>query len=149
VSDPDPFDLARFVHAQEGVYDRALAEVRAGRKQSHWMWFIFPQLAGLGSSAMAQKYALRNAAEARAYLQHPLLGPQLEEISQAACDLEHGSALEIFGSPDDFKLRSSATLFASVSPPGSEFERLLAKYFDGQPDERTLDLLLRQHNDLR
>ena len=145
----DRFQRSRFVAAQEGVYERALAEVRAGRKQSHWMWFIFPQLAGLGSSAMAQKYALRNAAEARAYLQHPLLGPRLEVISRAACDLEHGSALNVFGSPDDLKLRSSATLFASVSPAGSEFERLLAKYFDGQPDERTLELLLRQHSDLR
>ncbi len=137
----DPFDLARFVHAQAGVYDRALAEVRAGRKQSHWMWFVFPQLAGLGSSAMAHQYAIQNEAEARAYLQHPVLGPRLKEISQAACDLDHGSALDVFGSPDDLKLRSSATLFACIAESESVFTKLLERYFDGAADPQTLQLL--------
>lgn len=137
----DHSDLNRFLAAQEGIYDEALAEIRAGRKRSHWMWFIFPQFKGLGFSATTQHFAIRSAAEARAYLAHPVLGPRLVECAEAALAIEGRTAREIFGSPDDLKLRSSATLFASVSPDGSVFHRLLDKYFDGQPDRRTLELL--------
>lgn len=134
---PDHHDLARFVVAQEGVHDRALAEIRAGRKQSHWMWFVFPQIAGLGSSPMAQRYAIASAEEARAYLAHPLLGPRLVAMAEAALAAP-GTARAIFGSPDDLKLRSSATLFAHVAPPGSVFHRLLDHFFDGRADTATL-----------
>jgi uncharacterized protein (DUF1810 family) len=137
----DPFDLGRFVRAQAGDYESALAEVRAGRKETHWMWYIFPQLAGLGSSPTARRYGITGRAEAEAYLAHPVLGPRLVEIAEAALAVEGRSANDIFGSPDDLKLRSCATLFARVAPPGSVFERLLAKYFDGRPDPRTLALL--------
>lgn len=136
----DPFDLKRFVSAQEGDYARALAEVRAGRKRTHWMWYVFPQLDGLGSSSTARFYALKSADEARAYLAHPLLGPRLLECSEAALAVEGRTASAIFGFPDDLKLRSCATLFAHISPPDSVFAQLLAKYFDG-PDARTLELL--------
>lgn len=134
-------DLDRFVGAQLETYDRALAEIRAGRKRTHWMWFIFPQIAGLGSSPTAQHYAIRSGAEAEAYLGHPVLGARLIECAEAVMALEGCSAAEVFGLPDDRKLRSSATLFAEVSPTGSVFERLLDKYFDGQRDEKTLQLL--------
>lgn len=137
----DPYDLDRFVAAQDGIYETALAEMRGGRKRSHWMWFIFPQLAGLGSSATAQRFAIRNAAEARAYLAHATLGPRLVECAAAALAIKAGTAREIFGSPDDVKLRSSATLFAHVSPAGSVFHRLLDRFFDGLRDGRTLELL--------
>jgi uncharacterized protein (DUF1810 family) len=137
----DPFDLNRFVAAQADDYDRALSEIRAGRKRSHWMWYVFPQLDGLGSSPTARFYAIKNRDEARAYLDHPVLGPRLRECAEAAVAVEGKTATEVFGSPDDLKLRSSATLFAAVSPPGSVFERVLARYYDGQPDERTLQLL--------
>ena len=138
---PDPHGLGRFVLAQDGVYDRALAEVRAGRKRTHWMWFVFPQLAGLGSSPTARQYAIKGLAEAEAYLRHPVLGPRLVECCEAAVGVEGRTAHEVFGSPDDLKLRSCATLFAQVSPAGSVFERVLAKFFDGQPDPATLRLL--------
>jgi uncharacterized protein (DUF1810 family) len=137
----DPFNLGRFVAAQEEDYPLALAEVRAGRKCSHWMWYIFPQLAGLGISSMARHYAINSIAEARAYLNHPVLGPRLTEIGESVLGVEGRTALDIFGSPDDLKLRSCATLFASISPPGSVFERLLVKYFHGENDERTVQLL--------
>ncbi len=137
----DRFHLARFTRAQHDVYSRALAEIRAGDKRTHWMWFIFPQLVGLGRSAMAQEYAITGAAEARAYVAHPVLGPRLVECAEAALAVEERSALEIFGSPDDVKLRSCATLFAQVSPQGSVFHRLLDRFFQGVPDERTLELL--------
>jgi uncharacterized protein (DUF1810 family) len=139
----DPHDLARFVEAQEGVYPHALAELRAGRKRSHWMWFVFPQLDGLGSSPMARRYAIKSRAEAEAYLRHPALGPRLLECAAALLGVEGKTAHEIFGSPDDWKLRSCATLFAQVSPAGSPFERVLDAYFAGRPDERTLELLAR------
>lgn len=139
---PDSHDLDRFVQAQEGAYPAALAEVRAGRKRSHWMWYIFPQFAGLGRSATSAHYAIRSRAEAEAYLEHPVLGPRLREITEAALSVEGRSAHDIFGSPDHLKLRSSATLFAAISPPGSVFERLLEKYFRGEADRRTLDLLI-------
>ncbi len=133
----DPHDLNRFVAAQRDDYAQVLAELRAGRKRSHWMWYVFPQVAGLGLSAMSRRYAIKGLAEAEAYLRHPLLGPRLRECAEALLAVEGRSAREILGSPDDSKLRSCATLFASVSAPGSAFHRLLEKYFDGQPDPET------------
>ena len=137
----DPHALRRFVAAQERSFDAAVAELRRGRKRSHWMWYVFPQVAGLGSSEMSRRYGIRSAAEAEAYLRHPVLGPRLLECFEATLAVAGRSAHEIFGSPDDQKLRSCATLFASVSPPGSVYERLLARYFDGEPDASTLELL--------
>ena len=137
----DPHDLSRFVRAQEGVYERALAEIRGGRKRTHWMWYIFPQLDGLAFSSTSEFYAIKSLAEARAYLDHPILGPRLLECAEAVLVVAGRSAREIFGSPDDLKLRSCATLFAAVSPPDSAFERLLQKFFDGEPDRKTLGLL--------
>jgi uncharacterized protein (DUF1810 family) len=138
---PDPFGLQRFVDAQEDDYDRALREIRNGRKQSHWMWYIFPQFAGLGMSPTSQLYAIGSLAEASAYLAHPVLGPRLVECADAALAHRDRGALEVFGSPDDMKLRSSATLFAAVSPAGSAFHRIVDQYFGGDPDERTLALI--------
>ena len=137
----DPYDLGRFVQAQADCYARALGEIRSGRKRSHWMWYLFPQLDGLGFSPTSRRYAIKSVAEAEAYLRHPTLGPRLLECGEAALGVEGRSALEIFGSPDDMKLRSCATLFARVSPPGSVFDRLLDKYFQGRRDDRTLRLL--------
>lgn len=133
--------LERFVQAQAADYPRALTEIRAGRKRSHWMWYVFPQLEGLGSSPMSQRFAIQSLTEARAYLEHPVLGPRLREIAEAALAVEGRSARELMGSPDDLKLRSCATLFAVVSPAGSVFHRLLDKYFEGRPDPRTQALL--------
>lgn len=137
----DPHDLARFVEAQRDIYDRALAEIRAGRKRSHWMWYVFPQFEGLGFSATSRRYAIRSVAEAEAYVRHPVLGPWLVECAEAVLHLEGKSAYEVFGSPDDMKLRSCATLFARVSPAGSVFARLLQAYFPAGPDGGTLRLL--------
>jgi uncharacterized protein (DUF1810 family) len=137
----DQFELRRFVDAQAAVYAQALAEIRAGRKQSHWMWFIFPQIDGLGTSPTARRYAIKSKAEAAAYLEHPVLGRRIVECAEGALAVDGRSATEIFGVPDDMKLRSSATLFAAVAPPGSVFERVIDKYFGGQPDQRTLQLL--------
>ncbi len=137
----DPHDLGRFVQAQEGDYERALSEIRSGRKRSHWMWYVFPQYDGLGSSPTSRRYAIKSLAEAQAYLSHPVLGPRLVECAEAALGVEGRSAFEIFGSPDDMKLRSCATLFARVSPAGSVFQRLLDKFFQGQLDAKTLRLL--------
>ncbi len=138
----DLFNLNRFVQAQQGDYSRALAEIRGGRKRSHWMWYIFPQFAGLGFSATAARYAIRNRAEAEAYLNHPVLGPRLRECAEAVVGVEGRSASAIFGDPDDLKLRSSATLFAAVSPDAdSVFARLLAKYFPEGFDPRTRELM--------
>jgi len=133
--------LQRFLDAQAPVIDTALAELRAGRKRSHWMWYIFPQFDGLGFSATSRRYAIRSIAEAEAYLRHPVLGARLRECVEAVLGVAGRSAYEIFGSPDESKLRSCATLFAQVSPPGSVFERLLDQYFQGEPDRRTLRLL--------
>jgi uncharacterized protein (DUF1810 family) len=141
VSGQDPYDLQRFVDAQEHVYKRALSEIQSGRKRSHWMWFIFPQIDGLGASSMSRRYAIRSVAEAKAYLAHPLLGPRLLESAEAVLAVETTSALELFGSPDDMKLRSCATLFASVSSEESVFRQLINKYFDGKPDDSTLQLI--------
>jgi uncharacterized protein (DUF1810 family) len=137
----DPYDLDRFLRAQEDDYERALSEVRSGRKRTHWMWYVFPQLDGLGVSSTSKYYSIKSLEEARAYLGHPVLGPRLLECAEAAVGVEGRSAWEIFGSPDDLKLQSCATLFASVSPPGSVFDRLLRKYYGGDRDDRTLDLL--------
>jgi uncharacterized protein (DUF1810 family) len=134
-------DLARFLAAQRGSYEHALAEIASGRKRSHWMWYVFPQFTGLGMSATSRKYAIASLAEAEAYLRHEVLGPRLVACPDAALAVEGRSAREIFGSPDDLKLRSSATLFAQVSPEGSVFHRLLEKYFGGEPDAATLRLL--------
>lgn len=139
-------DLGRFVQAQQEDYAIALSEICSGYKQSHWMWYIFPQLRGLGFSEMAQTYGIRDTAEAKAYLQHPILGPRLIEITEAVLALEGLSAYDIFGTPDDRKLRSCCTLFAQVSPPGSVFEQVLTQYFGGQPDSATLDGLAREPN---
>jgi uncharacterized protein (DUF1810 family) len=135
------YDLGRFVDAQRGSYERALAEITSGRKRSHWMWYVFPQIAGLGFSATSRKYAIGSLAEAAAYLGHEVLGPRLIGCAEAALGVEGRSARDIFGSPDDLKLRSSATLFAQVSPAGSAFHRLLDKYFQGEPDEATMQIL--------
>ena len=133
----DPYDLDRFVCAQAPDYERALAELRAGKKKSHWMWYIFPQIEGLGQSPMSVRYSINSADEARAYLDHPLLGPRLRECAAVSRDIVGRSAFEIFGSPDDLKLRSSATLFAAVSND-NVFEQVLQKYFDGERDKETL-----------
>lgn len=140
----DPYDLSRFVEAQEHDYLQALSEIRSGRKRSHWMWYIFPQFDGLGFSPTSRRYSIKSVAEAEAYLRHPILGPRLLEIARATLGVEGRSALEVFGSPDDMKLWSSATLFASVSPAGSVFEQLLDRYFGGEPDATTLRLLGQQ-----
>lgn len=137
----DPYDLKRFVDAQDGIYYHALEEIRSGRKSSHWMWFIFPQFDGLGHSSTAKMYAIKSMAEAQAYLNHPILGERLLECAQAALDVDGRSARDIFGSPDDLKLRSSATLFSRLSPSGSVFEKLIEKYFQNEPDDRTIQLL--------
>jgi uncharacterized protein (DUF1810 family) len=139
----DPYNLTRFLEAQAGgAYERALAELRAGHKRTHWMWFIFPQVAGLGVSARAQRYAIGSLDEVRAYLEHPVLGPRIVECAEALLALEgRHNAVEILGYPDDLKLCSSATLFQQASPAGSVFERLLEKYFGDRADERTLALL--------
>ena len=138
---PDPHDLFRFVRAQEDNYAQALAEMRSGRKRSHWMWYVFPQFAGLGLSPMSQRYAIRSDAEAEAYLSHPVLGPRLVECFAAVLAVEGRSAFNIFGSPDDMKLRSCATLFASVTSAKSVFGQVIEKYFRNEHDGTTLRLL--------
>jgi uncharacterized protein (DUF1810 family) len=142
----DRFDLDRFVKAQAGAYDVALTELRAGRKRSHWMWFVFPQLAGLGTSSTAQTYAIPSLAEARAYLAHPVLGPRLVTCVQAVNAVRERSAGDIFGYPDELKFRSSLTLFllAAASEAKAPFQRALDKYFDGQGDQATVQKLGRQ-----
>lgn len=137
----DPHDLQRFVEAQDRVYARVVTELRAGRKTSHWMWFIFPQVTGLGSSPMAQRYAIDSLDEARAYLAHPVLGPRLRECTQLLLDANDVGISEILGYPDDLKFRSSMTLFATLDGAPPLFDAALAKYFGGQRDSRTLELL--------
>jgi uncharacterized protein (DUF1810 family) len=143
MSSNDPFDLQRFVDAQAGgTHEQALAELRAGRKTSHWMWYVFPQLRGLGHSAMAWRYGVTCLDEARAYLAHPVLGARLRECAEALERLDPGvAAHEVFGSVDTLKLRSSLTLFALADAPGSIFGRLLERYFAGERDGQTLTLL--------
>jgi uncharacterized protein (DUF1810 family) len=130
--------LERFVEAQTTIYDQALSEIASGRKRTHWMWFVFPQLAGLGASPMSVHYAISDAAEAVAYLAHPVLGPRLVACAEAVLKHSNLTASAIFGYPDDLKLRSSATLFAFVSPAGSVFHRIIDVFFQGQPDEATV-----------
>ena len=137
----DLYDLSRFLQAQQDDYEQALSEIASGRKRTHWMWYIFPQLDGLAFSSTSKRYSIKSLDEARAYLDHPILGPRLLECAEAVVRLEDRSAREIFGSPDDLKLRSCATLFACVSPPGSVFDRLLTKYYQGRRDDKTLHLL--------
>lgn len=137
----DPFDLARFVKAQDGIFADALRELQAGRKQTHWMWFIFPQIAGLGNSSTAQRYAISGLDEARAYLQHPELGPRLRTCTATVNNLSGRSAKEIFGSPDDVKFRSSMTLSGRADPSGEQFNAALRAYFSSEEDPRTLEKL--------
>ena len=139
--DADPFNLERFVTAQASVFATALKELSAGRKRSHWMWFIFPQLRGLGHSSMAQFYGISSLEEARAYLAHPLLGPRLIQCTEAVLAVEGRSLYAIFGAPDDLKFCSSMTLFALASAPGQAvFRRALDRYCEGRMDERTVAL---------
>ena len=135
------YDLSRFLEAQKNSYDTALREIRAGRKRSHWMWYIFPQIRGLGYSAMAQHYAIRDLGEAREYLRHPVLGPRLIEISEALLALEESDPRRVMGSPDDLKLRSCMTLFQCAAPDQPVFGKVLDKFYGGQPDGRTLEIL--------
>jgi uncharacterized protein (DUF1810 family) len=137
----DPHNLARFVTAQQPIYPQALKELNAARKTSHWMWFIFPQLAGLGHSPTAQRFALQSLEEAQAYLAHPILGPRLIECANALLQHQNKSATQILGTPDDLKLRSSATLFAQITPQDSPFAQLLNKFYNGKPDLKTRKLL--------
>lgn len=137
----DPFDLSRFTSAQEGIYDGALAELRSGHKRTHWMWYIFPQIDGLGHSTTSKHYAIKSIEEARQYLNHPVLGTRLLKCAEAVLTIEGRSVSEIFGYPDDLKFKSSMTLFACVADPRSVFVRILDKYFDGKQDIKTLRLL--------
>lgn len=136
-----PFELERFVEAQEPVYAQVCAELREGRKRSHWMWFIFPQIRGLGHSPTAQFFAIRSRAEAEAYLGHPVLGARLRECTALANAVEGRGVSEIFGFPDDLKFRSSMTLFAEIAPDEPVFRQALDRYFGGEPDERTVELM--------
>jgi uncharacterized protein (DUF1810 family) len=140
----DPYDLQRFVEAQDRVYPRVVAELRAGRKTSHWMWFVFPQVAGLGSSPMAQRYAIESLDEARAYLAHPVLGTRLRECTQLVLDVKGRDIGDILGYPDDLKFRSSMTLFAAIERAPPLFDTALQQYFGGASDARTLELLGKQ-----
>jgi uncharacterized protein (DUF1810 family) len=146
VADHDPHRLERFVAAQDegGTYDAAVAELRAGRKRSHWMWFVFPQIAGLGHSPMSQRYAISSLREAEAYLAHPVLGPRLHEAARILAEIPRRSAEEVFGGIDAIKLRSSMTLFARAAPDEPLFQRVLEEYFGGVPDPATERLLGRE-----
>jgi uncharacterized protein (DUF1810 family) len=140
MSAPDPFGLERFLDAQDGVYGQVLAELRTGRKASHWMWFIFPQIDGLGHSATARHFAIRGLAQARAYLAHPVLGARLAECTRLVNAVAGASAHDIFGSPDDLKFRSSMTLFELAADDPSEYRTALDRYYAGQADARTVAL---------
>jgi uncharacterized protein (DUF1810 family) len=137
----DPFDLQRFVTAQEPVYDTVLAELRAGRKRTHWIWFVFPQLRGLGRSATADRFGIASLAEARAYLEHPVLGPRLRECVRLLQRVERRSAEEIFGFPDVLKVRSSMTLFARAADDDADFAAVLERFYDGEQDPATVERL--------
>ncbi len=137
----NPYNLERFVSAQDRIYPQVVSELRSGMKTSHWMWFIFPQVRGLGRSPVSMQYAISSREEAGAYLQHTILGPRLKECTRLVLDVKGRSAEEIFGSLDDMKFRSSLTLFAQVSPNDDIFSRALQQYFDGAPDRLTLDRL--------
>jgi len=137
----DPYDLQRFVDAQNPVYSQVCAELRAGQKESHWMWFVFPQLRGLGHTHMATKFGISSREEAEAYLAHPILGPRLRECTRLVNTVDGRSIEEVFGYPDDLKFRSSMTLFAAVASDKEVFRQALQKYFGGEPDRLTLKLL--------
>jgi uncharacterized protein (DUF1810 family) len=137
----DPYNLQRFVDAQSPVYEQVRAELLEGRKRSHWMWFVFPQIAGLGSSALARRFAISSLEEAEAYLKHPLLGPRLRECTRLVNLVESAAIDRILGYPDDLKFRSSMTLFARAAPDNQVFNTALSKYFGGEPDQGTLDRL--------
>jgi len=137
----DPYDLNRFISAQEGVYDRALVELQDGLKRTHWMWYIFPQIDGLGHSPTTRHYSIKSLEEARQYLVHPVLGTRLVECAEAIMAVQVQSASDIFGHPDDWKLQSSMTLFELVSGPRSVFGRVLDKYYQGKQDSRTLQIV--------
>jgi uncharacterized protein (DUF1810 family) len=137
----DPYELNRFISAQKGVHDRVLAELRDGLKRTHWMWYIFPQIDGLGHSPTTRLYSIKSLDEARQYLSHPVLGARLVENAEAVLAVSGRSASDIFGHPDDWKLQSSMTLFALVAEPGSVFECVLEKYYEGKRDARTLQIL--------
>jgi len=137
----DPFSLSRFVDAQGPAFSRVMAELRSGRKTSHWMWFIFPQLKGLGRSEIANHFAISGADEARAYLQHHQLGQRLEDCVKALLQHHELSAVHIFGSPDDMKLRSCLTLFSSIRPESTVYQQALDQFYSGEPDRKTLCLI--------
>jgi uncharacterized protein (DUF1810 family) len=137
----DPFNLQRFVDAQGPVFERVRGELRNGRKTSHWMWFVFPQIRGLGHSPMAQRYAIASLEEAKAYLEHPVLGERMRECTRLVNAVEGRSGHEIFGSPDDLKFRSSMTLFARAETDNAVFLQALKKYFRGEPDTATVEIL--------
>ncbi len=137
----DQFHLARFMAAQDGVYASVVKELREGRKTSHWMWFVFPQVRGLGRSATAERFALSGVEEAAAYVAHPVLGARLRECVHLVNELRGLSALQIFGTPDDLKFRSSMTLFAAAAPNERLFREALSRYYGGEPDQRTLSLI--------
>jgi uncharacterized protein (DUF1810 family) len=137
----DPYDLQRFVDAQNPIFEQVCAELRAGEKQGHWMWFIFPQLRGLGHSQMANNFALSSRYEAEAYVKHPVLGPRLRECTRLVLLVEERSINQIFGYPDDLKFRSSMTLFASTASENQIFKDALQKYFSGEPDRLTIERL--------
>ena len=137
----DPHNLQRFVDAQERDYQTALDEITIGQKRSHWMWYIFPQFDGLGFSPTSVHYAIKSPAEATAYLDHPILGPRLRECVDVLLAASGRTAHQIFGSPDDLKLKSCMTLFAQVSPEGSVFDQVLEKYYGGQQDQKTIELV--------
>jgi uncharacterized protein (DUF1810 family) len=137
----DPYNLERFVIVQDRVFKQVLSELQSGTKMGHWMWFIFPQIRGLGRSPISMEYAISSRDEAQTYLEHPILGSRLKQCTQLVLEVEGRSATDIFDSPDDLKFRSSMTLFAQVSPADDIFERALKKYFDGVPDRLTLDRL--------
>ena len=142
MTDPDdPYDLQRFVKAQDPVIDDVREELRSGRKRTHWMWFVFPQMEGLGESRMAQRYAIASRGQAEAYLNHPTLGPRLRECTEIVNGVEGRSANDIFGSPDDLKFRSSITLFEAVGDDPAPFRTALDRYYDGERDSKTLELL--------
>jgi uncharacterized protein (DUF1810 family) len=138
MNQPDPFDLRRFVDAQASVYDTVVGELRSGRKRSHWMWFVFPQLRGLGSSPTAVRFSISSIDEARAYVAHDLLGPRLRECAGLLAAIDGCSAVDIFGRPDDLKLRSSMTLFARAADDDADFVAVLEKYFGGEEDPATV-----------
>jgi uncharacterized protein (DUF1810 family) len=138
---PDRYDLRRFVDAQEPVYDEVLGELRSGRKRSHWIWFVFPQLRGLGRSPTAERFGISSLGEARAYLEHDVLGPRLRDCARLVAQIDGRSADDIFGWPDNLKVRSSMTLFAHATDDNAEFRAVLDKFYDGEDDPATVELL--------